>query len=223
MGFHIINIKGEKIEHQFIENQNELMYREDIKSDTIIYQGEEHWTPIRVGDSEIYKNYCKDYFRAGLKAQELFKTQAKANGFMLEELYQDKESFQQYLVTQEFINIKRGDFLIRNFGNIEIDVKCRSFYGKKGKETFNFRCEDVEKHLNMQKLTNTPVVLAIYRRKGSNVIGDAPYFISINTINEHKESFNVHHEEKDNTGNCYQIPITLTINSFDFIRNFIIN
>ena len=36
MGFHIINIKGEKIEHQFIENQNELMYREDIKRYNII-------------------------------------------------------------------------------------------------------------------------------------------------------------------------------------------
>lgn len=217
MGYHIINIIGNHIEHQYVESRTQLMYLDSITENTIIYQGEQHWTPVQVGKSE-FKDYCNDYFRAGLKAQEYFKIQAKENGLILEELYQDKNSFQQYLLTNEYLAIKRGDFLVRNFGNIEIDVKCRSFHNINKQLIFRFRCKDVDKHLNMQKLTNSPIIIAVYRRKGDNLKKEIPYFISIDEINKQKSQFKTHYEEKDNTGLCYEIPVNLTTQSFDYIK-----
>ncbi|MFK8281457.1 hypothetical protein [Capnocytophaga cynodegmi] len=219
MGYHIINITEEGIKSQYVVTEKDLMNINTITEDTIIYQGEEHWTPIQVGKSE-FKNYCKDYFRAGLKAQEYFKIQAKENGFILEELYQDKNSFQQYLLKNGYSSIKRGDFLVRNFGNIEIDVKCRSFHNINKQLIFRFRCKDVDKHLNMQKLTNSPIIIAVYQREGDNLKKEIPYFISIDEINKQKSQFKTHYEEKDNTGFCYEIPLSFTIQSFDYIRDF---
>lgn len=219
MGYHIINITKKGIKSQYVATEKDLMNINTITDDTIIYQGEPHWTPLQVGKSE-FKNYCNDYFRAGLKAQEYFKIQAKENGFILEELYQDKNSFQQYLLTNEYLAIKRGDFLVRNFGNIEIDVKCRSFHTINKQLIFRFKCEDVEKHLNMQKLTSSPIIIAVYQRNGDDLKKAIPYFISIDEINRQKENFKTHDEKENNTGLCYEIPINLTTQSFDYIRDF---
>lgn len=76
MGYHIVNIKNDTIEHLYIENKIELAYLDTLTENTIIYQGEKHWEPVRFGNDPWYKNYTKDWFRAGLKAQELFKEQA---------------------------------------------------------------------------------------------------------------------------------------------------
>lgn len=162
MGYHIVNLKDNEIEHKYVKSKIEIAYLDSITEDSIIYQGEKHWNPIRVGNESDYINYSKDWYRAGIKAQELFKKQAKEEKLILEELFQDKSSFQQYLIKEEYFGIKRGDFLVRNFGNVEIDVKCRSFYENKRKDiVFNFKCEDVEKHLNMETLTNTPILIAV--------------------------------------------------------------
>ena len=105
MGYHIINITENGIKSEYIKDIKELMYLNTITEDTIIYQGEQHWTPLQIKDTEL-KNYCIDWYRAGLKAQEHFKTQAKKQGLILEELIQDKESFQQYLISDQYIAIK---------------------------------------------------------------------------------------------------------------------
>lgn len=47
-----------------------------------------------------------------------------------------------------------------------------------------------------------------------------PYFISIDEINKQKSQFKTHYEEKDNTGLCYEIPLSFTTQSFDYIRDF---
>lgn len=88
MGFHIVNLEEGILEHSYVQNEKELANNKTIKEDTIIYQGEENWEPIRVGGSEKYKNYCNEDFRAGLQAQQLFKEQAKKENLILEELNQ---------------------------------------------------------------------------------------------------------------------------------------
>ncbi|MDO4880513.1 MAG: hypothetical protein Q3983_04465 [Capnocytophaga sp.] len=194
------------------------MNLDTITEDTIIYQGESHWTPLQIKNTE-FKNYCKDWYRAGLKAQEHFKTQAKEEGLILEELMQDQVSFQQYLISDKYIDIKRGDFLVRNYGNLEVDVKCRSFRYLSNRElSFRFSCNDAEKHLNMQEYTQTPIIIAVYQRDGDKFIPKIPYFISIDRIKELSSTL-----EKvfvENVGNCYEIPLRLTIQSFDYITDF---
>ena len=161
MGYHIINIT----ENEYVNDKKSLMNLDTITEDSIIYQGEPHWTPLQVKNTEL-KNYCIDRYRAGLKAQEYFKTQAKEQGLILEELIQDKESFQQYLISDEYIAIKRGDFLVRNYGNLEIDVKCRTFRYLNDEElSFHFSCKDLEKHLNMQSSLKHLLLLLYIRER----------------------------------------------------------
>lgn len=217
MGYHIINITKNGIKSEYVEDIKGLMYLDTITEDTIIYQGEPHWTPLQIKNTEL-KSYCIDWYRAGLKAQEHFKTQAKKEGLILEELMQNKESFQQYLVSDKYIEIKRGDFLVRNYGNLEVDVKCRSFYLSNGELSFRFSCKDVEKHLNMQGYTQTPIIIAVYQRNGDNLKKGTPFFISIDRIKELSSSLGK--VPVDNVGDCYEIPLRLTIQSFDYITDF---
>ena len=56
---------------------------------------------------------------------------------MVEVIDQDPKSFTQYYdVSDDFLKIKRGDFLIRNVGNLEIEVKCKTIYWDKRKPYF---------------------------------------------------------------------------------------
>jgi hypothetical protein len=222
MGYHIVNLNSGNIEHKYVENEIDIVYLDNIREETIIYKGEKHWTPIKFGNDPKYKNYTKDWFRAGIKAQELFKKQAKEEKLMLEELFQDKKSFQQYLINDEYLAIKRGDFLIRNYSNIEVDVKCKSFYEDfKGDLVFDFKCSDVERHLNMQSLTKSPVVIAVYKRDGDEVIKTQPSFFSIELMDFF--TLNKKDMKPENTGFCYQVPLNKTILGFDFIKNYYVN
>lgn len=55
MVFHVINLINNKIEHYFVQIELELANRE-INDDSIIYQGESHWIPEKVKDSNKYSN-----------------------------------------------------------------------------------------------------------------------------------------------------------------------
>ena len=222
MGYHVITINTKKqiIEQAYIKSLFELIRLNNITEDSLIFQGEEHWKPVKISDNEQYLNYTKDWFIAGIRAQEKFKKQAKSKGLILEEINQDRESFSQYFVENDSKEIKRGDFLIRNKGNIEVDVKCRTFYEEGDVTVFKFKCADVEKHLNMQELTNSPVLIAVYERDGEYIKDDIPFFISIDEINSNKTSLEIVNVKEENTGECYQIPLTLTSQTFKYIEEF---
>ena len=223
MGYHVItlNTKKQKLEYTYIESIFKLIEIKNITEDSFIIQGEENWKPVRVGDDKQYSNYTKDWFRSGVKAQELFKKHAKSEGLILEEINQDILSFDQYSLEKHAKDkeIKRGDFLIRNRNNIEVEVKCRSFYEKENTLVFNFKCEDVKRHLNMQKMTNIPILIAVYKRNNDEAEDDIPYFISIDEINSNKTLLNTTNVSGNNTGDCYQIPLTLTSQTFKYIED----
>ena len=128
MGYHIINITEKGFFHHFFEDETELLSSEiTITENSIIYQGDPTNIPIKLKESK-FKNYSQSWFIAGLRAQELFKNQGKKNGLILEQISQDQKSFEQYIISKTpFEAIKRGDFLVRNYGNIEIEVKCKTF------------------------------------------------------------------------------------------------
>jgi hypothetical protein len=214
MGYHIVNLENNKLKHDYVETYEELSYIEFITNDTIIYQGEEHWKPYRVEDSESYKNFAKGWYRAGVQAQELFKVQATNSGYILEMLNQDQKSFRSYTSNVNSISIKRGDFLIRNFGNIEIDVKCRGFREYKGQKSFDFKCEDANKHQNMEGFTNIPILIAVYENVNNRPLEDNIYMFSIDKLIESKE-IEIHH--RDGIGKCYRIPLSFTIKGFSLI------
>lgn len=215
MGFHIVNIENDKLKHDYVETYEELSYIEFITKDSIIYQGEEHWKPFKVSDSDKYKHFSKGWFRAGVQAQNLFKEQATQHGYILEMLNQDQKSFKSYTYNVNNISIKRGDFLVRNFGNIEIDVKCRGFRKVNGELSFDFKCEDANKHFNMQSFTNTPILIAVYENKNNRPIEDFIYLFSIDKLINSKD---IQKHFRNGIGECYQIPLSFTEKGLQLIE-----
>lgn len=213
MGFHIVNIKNGVLKKDYVESFEELAYIDFITKNSIIYQGEEHWKPIKISDSKKYKHFSKGWFRAGIQAQELFKEQAIINGFILEELNQDQNSFKLYTTNAEKKPIKRGDFLIRNYANIEIDIKCRGFKNLNSEKYFDFKCEDAIKQNNMMSFTKTPILIAVYENIDNKPVQDSIYFFSIKTL----LSSNLKTYFRKGIGKCYKIPLSFTQKGFDFI------
>ncbi len=214
MGFHIINIENRKLKHDYVETSEELAYVEFITDDSVIYQGEEHWKPFKVSEHPAYEKFAKGWYRAGIQAQELFKSQARNMGFILEELNQDQKSFQNYTCNSDNLPIKRGDFIVRNYGNIEIDVKCRSFRTNEGDTYFDFKEEDAHKHKNMQGFTHTPILIAVYENKDNRPVEDSVYFFKIDDIIDNKQL----KISSRYFGKCLQIPLSLTFQGFGFIE-----
>ena len=105
-----------------------------------------------------------------------------------------------------------------NFGNIEIDVKCKTFY--KPEKTpeeifFYFECDDLTKHLNMQSFTKTPILIAIYERSQENknqIKEDTIHFISINEMKILKEKF------QKSRYSQYKIPTKYLHQGFNYIK-----
>lgn len=215
MGIHIVNVENGKLRHDYVESYEELSYVEFISKDSIIYQGEENWKPTRISESKKFKHFSKGWFRAGIQAQEIFKEQASKYGFILEELNQDQKSFKSYTYNAKNISIKRGDFLIRNYGNIEIDVKCRGFRNVSGEKYFDFKIEDVIKHTNMQKFTKTPILIAVYENIKDRPSDDKVYLFAIDKLVKSKE---IKSHFRKGIGNCYRIPLSFTEEGFGLIK-----
>ncbi len=215
MGYHIIHIVNKKLLHNYAENEVELA-KLIIKEDSIIYQGEKHWIPEKVKDSKKYSIWSKGWYRAGIKAQELFKEQAKGKNLILEELYQDQESFKTYTDTAKNISIKRGDFLIRNIMNLEIDIKCRTFYKVDGKKVFNFKVQHYYMHKNMMNFTQAPILIAVYENINDSPNPDSLIMFEIDWIR--KNSLEI--IDVKGAGKCFQIPVKETKEGFDLIESF---
>jgi len=215
MGIHIVNVENGKLRHDYVESYEELSYVEFISKDSIIYLGEENWKPTRISESKEFKHFSKGWFRAGIQAQEIFKEQASKHGFILEELNQDQKSFKSYTSNAKNISIKRGDFLIRNYGNIEIDVKCRGFRNVNGEKHFDFKVEDVIKHTNMQKFTKTPILIAVYENIKDRPSDDKVYLFAIDKLVKSKE---IKSHFREGIGNCYRIPLSFTEEGFRLIE-----
>ncbi len=209
MGYHlIIKHHDGTITPKFSETFDGLAEYSDISADSIIYQGEQHWSPVVVGQHEQYKNLADERFRAGIKAQKLFKSHAIDHGLMIEELSQDMDSFKAYTSNAD-VSIKRGDFLLRNVRNIEIETKCFTFYN----DSFYIPYADVKRHQNMQNYAGSPVILAIYERNGDVPVPESLRMITIQTIIEENYK-SVTFDEKSK---CSIIPLALTKQGFYLI------
>lgn len=209
MGYHLI-IKNHDgtITPKFSDTFDGLAEYSDISADSIIYQGEQHWSPVLVGQHDQYKNLTDERFRAGIKAQKLFKSHAVDHGLMIEELSQDMDSFKAYTSNAD-VSIKRGDFLIRNVRNIEIETKCFTFYS----DSFYIPFTDVKRHQNMQNYAGSPVILAIYERNGDVPVPESLRMITIQTIIEE----NYKSVKFDEKSKCLIIPLALTKHGFYLI------
>lgn len=170
------------MKYTYVERIEDLVMVDGINEKSIIFQGNADNPPQQVGTSSRFLCLRKDWYRAGLRAQVIFVKLAHCRKLLLEELGQDQEHFRAYVKAIKG-PVKRGDFLVRNRGNIEIEVKCRSFYGRTH-PYFLFSEEDLNKHLNMEKVTKTPIVIAVFQRKGDKPVETSLCMITVDRVVE---------------------------------------
>ena len=228
MGYHIIlNHEDGALKHYYVEKINDLANFQ-IQPNTIIYQGDKKWTPEMVKNSVRFQNFAESWHRAGIKAQEIFKKQALENQLILEELSHDQESFKAYTkIHEQYLEIKRGDFLLRNVGNLEIDVKCRTFYKPKHAEElcFDFSQDHLNRHLNMEKYTKTSIAIALYERiKGTdNPKPSSLRMIEVSYMNKIIGKLKlepiIRHNSKGEKFTVYQIPLKHTMKQFTLLEH----
>jgi len=216
MGFHIILLQKEGgIRHKYVDSLEEMADISGINKNTIVYQGERDWVPAVVGDSELYKLFAEDWYRAGIKAQKVFQQQAKEKGFMLESINQDKNSFKAYADIAD-MPIKRGDFIVRNAGGVEVDVKCRSFRRINNERYFDFAEADLNKHWNMSQHTQCPVIIAVYQRNGDGVRENRLFMFEVKELRDKIQE--VERQHREDVGFCYRIPLSKTYPGFDLLE-----
>ncbi|ANI90457.1 hypothetical protein A9P82_14885 [Arachidicoccus ginsenosidimutans] len=219
MGYHlIIKNKKDSVNSIYINHLDELLDYE-LDEDFIIYQGEPNWKPVKLKEVEEYRNYTLDWFRAGIKAQKLFKEQAAIEGFVLEEINQSQESFKIYTNVADGL-IKRGDFIVRNAQQVEIEVKCRKFYGSKKSPFFYFSIKDFEKHKKMMEVTGCPVIIAVYEKERDYPINDSLLMISMATIISKCNDLEKSPHPDKNVGTAFIIPLSISTPGFDVLRKF---
>jgi hypothetical protein len=191
LGYHIIIRENDNIKHKYVEKYIDIAEISDLKEDSIIYEGEPHWLPVLIKNEKKYKNFLDAGKRSGYKAQKLFVKQAVNENLMLEELKQDQESFIPYTKVAKDVSIKRGDYLIRNVLNIEVDVKCRKIHTNENSvKYFKIEYHELKKLENMEQFTMSPIYLAVYARDGDNPVPESLMMISI------KEIFQLNREGK---------------------------
>ncbi|MDJ0835985.1 MAG: hypothetical protein QNK37_05665 [Acidobacteriota bacterium] len=180
-----------RLVHHYITDLDELRHFKDLTKESIIYQGEPSWTPALVGETKHCKLYTESNYRVGKKAEILFKEMCMKEGLIVEELNQTQESFKSYTNVAEEIPIKRGDFLIRNVGSLEVDVKCRSKLEDTGYPHYRLDVDHVDKHLNMEAFTKCPVVLAFFERNGEDPVEASLRMLSIREIEDRRADLEV--------------------------------
>lgn len=218
MGFHIILLKeANQIECRYVESLDKLAYISELQKNSIIYQAEAAWTPVQVGGDLRYQLFAEEWYRAGMKAQDVFCRQAREKGYMLEAIKQDQESFHAYTDVVQH-PIKRSDFIIRNAKSIEVDVKCLTFYRQNGNRYFYLSQDDLEKHVNMSSNTEAPVLLAIYARVGDGVDENKLYMCEIGDLKKVEETLEV--ETRDGIGTSYKIPLAMTKSGFKLMEKY---
>lgn len=219
MGYYVILHPGVlPFESYYVEKFEDLVKIEGITKDTIIYEGGPGAEPQRVEEAEEYKDLGKDWYRAGIRAQLAFARIARKAGYVLETLSQDQLTFQDYYRGIEK-PVKRGDFLIRNLCNLEVEVKCRTFYGGKKQRYFCFSADDLCRHLNMQEATRTSVVVAVFRRKEDRPVSSSLCMISVDRIRELMPDLV---SEEKTYGMVYRIPLHETLAGLELLRGYVL-
>jgi len=150
----------------------------------------------------------------GLKAQELFKLAARQQLFIVEEIPQDKESISNYKVIKS-LPIKRADYNIKNCKNIEVDVKCLTFYLIHDIVYFYIDSYEIQKLENLNKLTKKKTIFAIYNQAEIDLENCSLVMIELLKIRKKKKS--VIYDKK--TG-CYKVPLRITTNGFELLEAF---
>jgi hypothetical protein len=171
------------MESTYIENPQELINIEEIDENTIVYEADQEWKPYRIKENEILKTYIQRNNKLGLKGQQIFKDKMNQEKMIIEEIDQSQAGLKQYINIANDKRIKRGDFIIRNKGNIEIEVKVRTFYSNsENGYYFTIKYSELKSLERMQEILKNKIMFCVFQCINNKINEDKLYFITIDKI-----------------------------------------
>jgi hypothetical protein len=163
---------------------------------------------------EQIRGLFNPHFAAGRKAEQLFEELAHQNGWIVEKIPQDRNSFDKY-AQNSARGIKRGDFIIRNARNTEVEVKCFSRFDRNA-PGYLLKYSHVKRHEEMQHLTESSVVFAIFERRGRHPVPGSLRMIPLSDLLGRRNP-EIQYLPKQK---CLHIPFDRMYRGFDLLSGF---
>jgi hypothetical protein len=221
MGYYLINNEDRTDQpfSAYVEKMEDLIYHiEGNIENALIVVGSLDSAPFYLRDSAEYKSLCLEKFRNGLLAQDIFKEVARKQKFIVELVPQDSESFADYNIIDSF-TVKRADFVIKNCKDIEVEVKCLSFYTSKNVSYFYIRYHELKKLERMNRIIGKQTILAVFDQAQVRSGETSLKMIELSTIfRENKKSV-----VYDEATKCFKVPLDLLSPGLDILEDYRIN
>ena len=157
----------------------------------------------------------KPHFIAGEKAERHFEALCEGNGYIIEKISQDRRRFAQYAANAQN-RIKRGDYIVRNLGNAEIEVKCFSQRKYGSAVCYRIQYRQVKRHEEMERLTGEPIIFAIFERKGRNVVENSLRMIPLKELTSRRRR-GIFYDERIK---CLCIPVNVMYPAFEYLERY---
>jgi hypothetical protein len=168
-----------------------------------------------------YRWIFEPQFLAGERAEQHFEKLSEMKGYILEKIPQDKNNFDKYKNNSEN-HIKRGDFLVRNLKNLEVEVKC--FTKRKYEATREFPAVEcyviayshIKRHAEMVNITGEPVVFAIFERNGREVLENSLRMIPLKELTGRRKDGIFY----DKQIKCVSVPLNTMYPNFSYFEQY---
>ena len=187
MGYHVILNAGEsgQLEFRYITSLDELLELEVIHENIIVYEGREEWEPKYLKDIEGGFSFLTEQFRAGMRAEKLFKKMAGDFKFKAHHIPQSRASYDEYELFA--IDVKQADFIIENAAHVHVEVKCLSKYTYKSlndRECYELKYSQYKRHGKMSTFNGIPLIFAFYTREKDYPIEESLLMIELTDIKD---------------------------------------
>lgn len=157
----------------------------------------------------------KPHFIAGEKAERHFEALCEGSGYITERISQDRRRFAQYAFNTQN-RVKRGDYIVRNLSNAEIEVKCFSQRKYGSAACYRIEYRQVKRHEEMERLTGEPVIFAIFERRGRSVVENSLRMIPLKELTIRRRR-GVFYDERIK---CLCIPVDVMYPAFEYLERY---
>jgi hypothetical protein len=150
---------------------------------------------------------------AGARAEWHFATLARQKRWAIERVDQSRDGMSQYRAIADR-SVKRGDYICRNCGNAEIELKCKTLY--RDESCYYIEYSEIMRLKEMQRITGAPIVFALMERQGSGVRpGSLRMFLLDFLMQTHDYRAGRLYDERRR---CVRVPLKYTRPGFEVLR-----
>jgi hypothetical protein len=150
---------------------------------------------------------------AGIRAEWHFSALAEQKRWVLERVDQSRGGLAKYRALAGR-SVKRGDYICRNCGNAEIELKCKSLY--RGDDCYYIEYSEIKRLQEMQRITGAPVVFALMERVGSGVRPGSLRMCQLDFLMQTQDYR--HRRLYDAATKCIRVPLKYTLPGFQVLR-----